>query len=130
MKTHKNNGSDYRRQGGCNLCGECCRYLGLDIEIPIEPNGKSKAKVARTEKQKEINRYLKKGYKDVEVGRATWLKKDILKFTLSLTCPHLRSNKCVIHSRKGYNKKPDFCQRFPEPKVPRPTGCGYRFRKL
>jgi len=78
------------------MCGQCCKNLALEIETSAEPNGHSKAAAAKIEKQKEINKYIKKGYKDVEASRVTWLKGNDFKFTLTLTCPHLKGNKCVI----------------------------------
>ncbi len=130
MRIYKHKGKNFQRIGNCKLCGQCCKDLALEVEIPIEPNGKSIKELAKIKKQKEIQRYIKKGYKDVEASRITWLTKDLMKFTISLTCPYLENKKCVIHKERGYSKKPAFCQRFPTPEVTRPKGCGYRFKKL
>ena len=130
MKIYKHNNKSLHRVGSCKCCGECCKNLGLEIETTAAPNGKSKEIVTRELKQKEVELYTKQGYKDVEASRITWLKGNDFKFTLTLTCPHLKKNKCVIHSDKGYSKKPSFCQRFPEPGVVKPAGCGYRFKQI
>ncbi len=128
MKIHKH--KTLQRIGSCKMCGQCCKNLALEIETSAEPNGHSKAAAAKIEIQKEINKYIKKGYKDVEASRVTWLKGNDFKFTLTLTCPHLKGNKCVIHSNKGYGNKPDFCRKFPEYGVDRPKNCGYRFKRV
>lgn len=130
MKIYTRKGQRFQRVGKCKQCGECCRNLGLEIETSVEPNGKSKHVLAKEIKQKEVEKYTKKGYKNVEASRITWTDETDIKFTLTLDCPHLKNNKCVIHSNGGYNKKPDFCQRFPEPHVLKPKECAYRFKKL
>ena len=123
---YKHNGVTYCREGDCLRCGKCCKELVIETEMENDDlMGKNKQMVITQMKEEEKEAYKKKGYKNINIGRVTWLTNKKIKFDIELDCPFLKNNKCSIH-----NNKPKHCREFPTPGVRRPKGCGYSFKKI
>jgi len=120
----------HQRIGECKCCGECCRNLFVIIEEEVDTpkNNREKLTIIKKIKQKETKSFKKKGFINIKPCKATWVKKNELKITFDLTCPHLeeKTNFCKIN-----DNKPNYCKIFPTYDIlPLMKGCGYSFKKI